>query len=166
MAMRWHAVHAMPRKERLAALNLDNQGFCVFLPLLACTIRHARRVEARHAPLFPRYLFVAFDVGRHRWRSIGGTFGVSALVMDGPSPRPIRRGVVEAIVEAYDGRGSYDFRRELTVGGRLRVLAGPFAETVATLVDRGPDGRVKVLFELFGAPREVTMPAANLIPAA
>ena len=40
------------------------QAFETFQPRQRRTTRHARQFRTREAPLFPRYLFVAFDSGR------------------------------------------------------------------------------------------------------
>ena len=80
---RWYAVHTLPFGERRAAAQLENQDFSAFLPKRQKTIRHARKLSTITAPFFPRYLFVALDLDRHRWRSVNGTIGVSSLVMVG-----------------------------------------------------------------------------------
>jgi len=64
---KWYVVATKPRKEAVAALNLKNQGFCIFLPQMRRTVRHARRTLVRTIPLFPTYLFLeASSAGR--WR--------------------------------------------------------------------------------------------------
>jgi transcription antitermination factor NusG len=50
-----------------------------FWPLPSKTIRLAGRIRFM-APVFLRYLFVAFDLTRDRWRAINGTHGVSTLL--------------------------------------------------------------------------------------
>ena len=60
--MRWYVVHTQPRAEVRALWHLQNQEFRCFLPKFATLRRHARKVEPVNAPLFPRYLFVAFDL--------------------------------------------------------------------------------------------------------
>jgi transcriptional antiterminator RfaH len=50
------------------------------MPLRRKMLRHARKLTAVEAPLFPRYLFISFDPRRDQWRKVNGTFGVSHLV--------------------------------------------------------------------------------------
>ena len=63
-------------RERLAARQLQNQAFDVFLPLRNKSVRHARRIITRKVPLFPGYLFVRMDIDAVRWRAVNGTIGV------------------------------------------------------------------------------------------
>ena len=67
---RWYVVQTQVHAENRAAANLLRQGYEVYLPRYLKRRRHARRVETVPMPLFPRYLFVAFDVMTARWRSI------------------------------------------------------------------------------------------------
>src|SRR5689334_4765272 len=83
---RWFAVNTQPLAEMRAQRNLENQGFRIFTPRRRKMRCHARKMTMIEAPLFPRYLFVAFDPQRDRWRSINSTFGVSQLVMRGETP--------------------------------------------------------------------------------
>ena len=85
----WYVVQTQANAERKAAFHLERQGFAVYLPQYLRRWRHARRTELRPAPFFPRYLFVALDLSRDRWRSVNGTFGVSRLVMEGERPQPV-----------------------------------------------------------------------------
>lgn len=162
---RWFVVHTAPRKELFAADNLARQGFRPFLPRLARTVRHARRTRTVPTALFPRYLFVALDLGRDRWRSLYGTFGVSTVVMDGERPRPVPQGVVEALAEAADAAGVVDYANALQVGDDVRFLKGPFADMVGRLVAMDERGRVGVLLEILGGERVVAATPDALVPA-
>ena len=153
---RWYVVLSQPRKELYAARHLRNQGFRTFLPLVSRRVRHARKTQTVERPFFPRYMFVRLDTSVDRWRPVRSTFGVSALIMDGNRPKPAPIGVVEALHEAFAPRGETDYRERLKVGERVRFLAGPFAETLGTLVELDDDGRVGVLMEMLGAERIVS----------
>src|ERR1700736_4723640 len=103
---RWYVVHTQPKHEARADLNLRRQGFATYLPRYLRKRRHARRNEIVAAPLFPRYLFVAVDLARDRWRVIQSTFGVSHLVVVGGAPLPVPDRVVNAI-RAREDRDGY-----------------------------------------------------------
>ena len=76
--MDWFVVATKPNGERSAEMNLLQQGFDVFFPLIEKTRRHARRVDTVQKPLFPGYLFVQFDSSTTPWRSINGTIGLTS----------------------------------------------------------------------------------------
>ncbi len=165
---RWFAVHSLPHREAGAQQQLENQGFHTFLPRCLKARRHARKLENVLAPIFPRYLFVVLDLDRDRWRSVNGTFGVARLVMmAGNRPQPVPRGVVEALIAWADGRGvlRFDEAGRLTVGQRVRILAGPFAERIGLLQRLDGNGRVRLLLDIMGGRIGVTLPSAALVPA-
>ena len=162
---RWYVAQSQPHKELYAAGNLERIGFETFTPQIARTVRHARMTRRVLRPLFPRYLFVSLDLGKARWRSALGTFGVSTLIMDVDRPKPAPHGVIETLVAAADGRGGFDFRQRLMVGEEVRFLAGPFADKIGRLVEMEEAERVAVLLEILGAPRVVSAAADNLLPA-
>jgi transcriptional antiterminator RfaH len=162
---RWFCVQTQPRKEAMALVNLERQGFRSFLPRLMKTVRHARRRRTVQAPLFPGYLFTALDLDRDRWRPINGSFGVVALVMAGDRPRPVPPGVVESLQALADATGLVDLGPHLTPGGAVRVLTGPFADQLGRLVTLDDRGRATVLLEIMGAARTVSLPSQSLVAA-
>ncbi len=165
---RWFVVHSRPHRESAAKFHLENQGYRTFLPRFLKTRRHARRLDSVLAPFFPRYLFVTLDLGRDRWRSVNGTFGVSRLVMEGERPTPVPRGIVEELIAACDDRDAlrFDASGQLRVGERVRVLAGPFAEQFGLLERLDDHGRVRLLLEIMGGRVSVEVSSEILIPAA
>src|ERR1700674_4632950 len=90
---RWYVVQTLPFREARARVQLESQGFRIFLPRHTKTIRHARRLMTVSAPFFPRYMFVVLDLGRDRWRSINGTFGVASLLTANDRPMAVPVGV-------------------------------------------------------------------------
>ena len=102
---RWYVVRTLAQRERLAARQMSNQGYRVFLPGHLKTRRHARKVETGWAPLFPRYLFTIFDLTHDRWRSINGTFGVERLLTCAQKPQAVPQDLVESLIDAADGDG-------------------------------------------------------------
>jgi len=162
---RWYAVHTQPHHELRAKKHLENQNYQVFLPQRFKTVRHARKLTNVAAPFFPRYLFMRLDLKRHRWRSVNGTIGVTSLVMQGEAPQPVPRGVVEAMLDSLDKRGFLCLVPHLRIGAKVRLVAGPFAEQLATLDRLDDSGRVRVLLEIMGGPVPVQIAREYIIPA-
>jgi transcriptional antiterminator RfaH len=162
---RWYAVNTLPFAEARAEGQLQRQGFRTFQPKRRKTIRHARRLSTVEAPFFPRYLFIVLDLARHQWRSVNGTFGVARLVMRGDQPQPVPHGVVEALIAAVDTRGILQLGDKLQIGGRLRLMAGPFAEQLAVLDHLDDTGRVRVLLDILGRQVAIWTEANNVLPA-
>jgi len=161
---RWYVVYARPHCETRAQGQLENQGFRTFLPKRQQTIRHARKLTSVLAPFFPRYLFVVLDLTRHRWRSIGGTIGVTGLVMQGELPHPVPRGVVEALLASSNALGLLQLRQQLRIGSAVRLAAGPFAERLAILDSLDDSGRIRVLLDILGRQVVVSTGCDNVMP--
>lgn len=162
---RWYAVHSRPRREFHARTQLENQDYRTFLPLGLKTVRHARKLDTVSAPFFPRYLFVALDLTRQRWRSINGTIGVAGLVMQGDTPHPVPQGVVEALVGLTDARGLLQLGRDLRIGDQVRIIAGPFFESLAICERLDDHGRVRVLLDIMGGQVPVQIKRDFLVAA-
>ena len=101
-------------------------------------------------PLFPGYIFVIIDLSKHRWRSINGTFGVTSLIMGAEQPMPVPPHVVEALVASCESRGVVRLDDSLEIGQKVRILSGPFAETLCRLAHLDDRGRVRVLLKIMG----------------
>lgn len=161
---RWYCVMTQPRREAWAFENLARQGFRGWLPLLARTVRHARRVRTVKSALFPRYGFLALDLGRDRWRSVNGTLGVVGLLMDEDRPRPVPPGVVEQLQALADAEGAVRYGLEVVPGQRVRVLTGPLADRLAIVTRLDEKGRVALLLEILGAERSVILDREAVLP--
>jgi transcriptional antiterminator RfaH len=59
--------------------------------------------------VFPRYLFVALDLARDRWRTTQSTFGVCSIVLAGEEPVALSDNVVEDIRASEDDDGYVRF---------------------------------------------------------
>jgi len=160
---RWYVVHTQPNREACADLNLRRQGFRTYLPRYARRRRHARREDTVARPLFPRYVFVALDLARDRWRAIHSTFGVSRLVLASEAPLPVPDGVVDEIRarETGDGLVTLGLPANLGPGSRVRLIEGIFADARGMLERIVDERRVAVLLELLGREvRVLVAPAA------
>lgn len=161
----WSVVSSRVGRERLACAHLRNQGFGVFLPLHRRTARHSRRLRTVLAPLFPGYVFVAFDGSPRLVRAISGTRGVKQLLMCGERPSTLPAGFVEGLAAGADGDGVVCYRSQLSAGDTIEVAAGPFARQVGELLSMDDRGRVTVLLELMSTKVPVATQVSNLLPA-
>jgi transcription antitermination factor NusG len=105
------------------------------------------------APLFPGYIFVILDLSVAPWRRVNGTIGVASLIMGVEQPMPVPPGVVEALVAATESSGTVRLDRDLEIGQKLRILSGPFAETLCRLAELDDKGRVRPTATAYAAVR-------------
>lgn len=154
----WYIVRTHARAEAKAALNLERQGFAIYLPRYLKRRRHARRVEIVQAPLFPRYLFVAIDKATQRWRSIQSTFGVAQLVCNGDDPSAVSAVIVEELRKREDGKGFVQLaRRGFARGEKVRVVEGVFSACLGLFEGMSDNERVTILLDLLGRKVRVVM---------
>ena len=137
----------------------------MFLPQGLKTVRHARKLTNVQAAFFPRYIFVELDLTHHRWRSVNGTFGVRSIVMQGETPHPVPRGIVETMIASVDHNDLLRFERDLKTGSEVRLIAGPFAEQLGILDRLDDSGRIRVLLKIMGGTIPVQVPRNYAIPA-
>lgn len=147
-AARWFAVATQPRRECYAGIHLARQGFQSYIAKRQATVRHARKTQQRTVSYFPGYLFVHLDLLRQRWRSINGTHGVRHLVMQGDRPLPAPPGLIEQMQSMTNAAGYFAPDTALAPGDRVRLLDGPFTNTLATVETMNPDGRVQILMAM------------------
>jgi transcription termination/antitermination protein NusG len=166
MADRWYVASALMGREDLAELNLNRQGFHVWMPRQTRMVRHARRRREKRVPFFPGYVFVSLDVDRQRWRSVNGTFGVHSLIMQGERPLPCPRGLIEGLQALTDDEGIFNVAVGLRQGDTVRVISGPFAELVGTLVRQDGAGRARILLRMMHGEVAVALPVKSLVPVA
>jgi len=163
---RWFVARVLVHQENRAQFNLHRLGFRSFLPRVRRTIRHARRLQETLRPLFPGYIFIIIDLSKHRWRSVNGTFGVASLIMGAEHPRPVPAGVVEGLIASCEGGATIYLEDSLEVGQKVRILSGPFAETLCRLAHLDDRGRVRVLLEIMGMEVAAQLDRSAIAPAA
>jgi transcriptional antiterminator RfaH len=161
---RWYVVQTHPQSESRAEFNLRRQGFDAYLPRYKRSRRHGRKVEMVARPLFPRYLFVGFDLARDRWRAIYSTFGVSHLIFAGEEPAAIADDIVEEIRarEGEDGYVTLRLPEGVSPGSRVRIVDGLFADATGVLERIADDRRVAILLDLLGRKTRVFVPVASV----
>ena len=161
---RWFVARVHPHRENSAQFNLDRLGFRSFAPRVRRTVRHARKLRNVLAPLFPGYIFLILDLSKDRWRAVNSTFGVASLIMGAEQPMPAPCGVVEALVIS-ESSGLVSLENGLEIGQKVRILSGPFAETLCRLAHLGDRGRVRVLLEIMGMEVAAQLDRSAIAPA-
>lgn len=161
---RWYVAYTRTGMERLAQGHLERQGFSVYLPRRLKQRRHARRVDTIAVPLFPRYIFVAFDTSADRWQAVNGTHGVSNLVGAGEHPSAVPGGVIEAIREREDAEGLVNIGDpdRFAPGEAVEITQGALADQVGIFKCANDNQRVTLLLDLLGRETEIQLPAAAI----
>jgi hypothetical protein len=71
----------------------------------------------------------------------------------------------EALVASCESRGVVRLDDGLEIGQKVRILSGPFAETICRLADLDDRGRVRVLLEIMGMEVAAQLDRSAIGPA-
>jgi transcriptional antiterminator RfaH len=157
----WYAVRTQAAAESKADANLRHQGFETFLPRFRKLRSHARKVETVLAPVFPRYLFVKFDIDAQAWRCINGTFGVASLVSFGLLPSAVPSNIIAAIRGSCDEADVMDLPQpSFKPGQPVLIERGPMADLVGLFERISGERQVVLLVEMLGRALRVALPFA------
>lgn len=164
---RWYLLASKPREEERARINLEQQGYSTYLPIVKRERRRSGKSAIKTEPLFPRYLFIQLDRENDNWAPIRSTFGVSGLVGFGSRHTnyiPIPDSVVEQLRSHEDEHGLHQLEKAnwFSKGDCVTVTSGPFAEISGVfLMDDGLH-RSMVLIEMLGKQQHITVESAQL----
>ena len=158
----WYLVQVKPNGYRLAERNLLRQGFTCFQPMARATERRGAHFRPVSRPLFPGYLFVAFDPARAPWRKINSTAGVARLLSLGNVPQEVPRGLVAELRARLDAGGHVNIADNLEVGDRVDIQSGPFAGFLGEVARLAPEARAHLLVDLMGRQARFTAQLAEL----
>lgn len=158
----WFLAQLKPNCASIAEKNLRQQGFETFLPLEEQTRQHKGKFVTTSRPLFPGYIFVAFDITHGLWRAVKSTYGITRLVSFGQQPATVPPDLVAQLILSCDGNGKLLPSQILKSGDQVTLTKGPFANFVAEVVKIAPDRRVWVLMNIMGAQTRVAVGADQL----
>jgi transcriptional antiterminator RfaH len=162
----WYLVYTKPRQERVAADNLERQGFETYVPWYRQVRRRAGRRAACIEPLFPRYLFIRLDTSGENWSPIRSTIGVTSLVRFGMEPAVVPLDLVTLLRSREGDDGLHRLPcRDFRAGDRVRLREGPLEGYQAIFLARNGEERVVVLMDIVGKRTRVVANAADLEPA-
>lgn len=158
----WFLAQLKPNCANIADKNLKRQGFKTFLPLEEETRQRNGRFVTTMRPLFPGYIFVAFDVSRGFWRTVNSTYGITRLVSFGKEPAAVPLDLVSQLMLRCDAQGKLLPPQLLKPGDQVTMTKGPFTNFVAEVEKITPDQRVWVLMEIMGAQTRVAIGADQI----
>ena len=154
----WYVAFTRPRMEQTARVNLERQGFDVYLPLLkTCSVTDGGLQPIFH-PLFPRYVFVSPATARQSLSTVRSTKGVRSLVGFGNGPTRVPEEILLWLREFERKRNQADLSElsPIRPGARVRMRARAM-NGIEGLVVSVAKHRVSFLLELLGREKVVTV---------
>jgi transcriptional antiterminator RfaH len=165
MSKEWFILQFKSNSHHQATKNLNRQGFETFLPLHDTTFRKSSRFINTVQPLFPGYMFIAFDRAETNWHKINYTYGVSRLITFNSNLKSIPTTFVNSLMKRYDLSGKLLPIKKFKEGDQVKVLKGPFANFIATVETYEADHRIWILMDIMGRKTKIQTPSDTLEPS-
>jgi len=157
---KWYVIQIKYKQEKIAIENLEAQGFEVYYPL---TSRLSKTGKELLSPFFSGYMFVAFDIGKDRWRSICGTQGVyKLLTATDKNVTALPKGFIESMIKRTDENGVMRLNvfdavlKKFEVGQEVEIMEGPFKMYRGT-VEQVEKNKISILFSLLGRKNSIKL---------
>ena len=156
----WYAVATKSRDEEIAKVNLERQGYLVFLPTISLKKRRRGHWTPVTEPLFPGYLFISLIFGDDDPAPIRSTVGCVGLVRFGQTYTPVPSELITSLQVAAD-TGS-DTLAPFQSGDAVRLMSGPFVGLEA-IFDMAKGGeRAQILLEVLGRVQRLVVETDSL----
>lgn len=165
-AIGWFCVRCKPRQESVAAGQLSGlEGVELLFPRVRRRRRGKDGAKDVIEPLFPGYLFAAFDAAELSG-PVQHTRGVLHLVRRSGKAVPVEPRVIEELRSVGPGAVLDAIDALPAPGERVRVLRGIFeGEQGEVLRLAEPARRVAILLQLLGADQVVELSTDDVGPA-
>jgi transcription antitermination factor NusG len=121
--MSWYALRVKSKHEKQVDLILQMKSISSFTPLFYACHQWADRKKVVHLPLFPGYVFCAFDSSQRNL--VMQTPGVIDVVTFGRVPAPIDDSEIQALQTLVASGCKAEPLSSLVVGRRAIIIAGP-----------------------------------------
>lgn len=162
----WYLIYTKSKKENLAKVNLERQGYPIYLPLMRTPRRRSGRRSISIEPMFPRYLFIRLDTESDNWSPIRSTLGVSNIVRFGMWPTPVPDDLVETLRERDDSSGVQQIPlHTFEEGQKVRIEEGPFMGYEGIYLAKTSSERVLILLDIIGKSARAQVDVDHLGPA-
>ena len=161
---KWLLVYTKAREEQRAKKNLENQGFEIFLPMIAfAKLSQSKSITTK--AMFPRYLFVKINTELDKWNRIKSTRGVSHLVVFGQRLAEIPNQVIAYLKSGADENDIFRqkiTRQEFQKGDKLVIEKGMFKDKEATFLAKKSKERVRILLRFVNHLITADIPASDV----
>lgn len=153
----WYVAYTKPRLEHVAQVNLEQQGFRVYLPRFKTLVRKTGCPAAvTYPPMFPRYVFFQPQRPEQSLATVRSTRGVSTLLRFGNLAAMLDDCALNGIQQAEEIRNTADLTPtgRFKPGSQVRFAQGPL-QGLEALVQTTANKRITLLLDILGRPTTV-----------
>lgn len=161
-AAHWYLLHCKPQQQARAQWHLGHQGFDCYTPQHPVKRIAKGKVETRHEPLFPGYVFINLHE-QSNWQAVRCTRGVNKVVSFNGMPHPVPDELIAGLQQrlATPAEPAPLFK----TGERVVITEGCFKHIEAIVKSVKADERVIVLMKILQTEQALEMTPAQLSKA-
>lgn len=146
---KWYAVWTRSRHEFVAAIEIEQKGFSIFLPTVERLSRRKDRRKVITAPLFPGYLFVKTEMNVENYIQIARSVGVANVVgYHMGHAEAVKDEEIQSIQILLEGKVPIEKHVYIPAGSSVRVLSGPFKGVVGIVLEHRGKRKLVVQVDL------------------
>lgn len=160
--MGWYAVRIKSRQEKVVSTRLSALRVPHFLPLYPEARQLSDRKQASNFPLFPGYIFIQIDPLSNVRLTILMRPGVVGVVGNAKGPLPIPYKEIESIRRLLQSGVPCSSQPLLNRRDHIRVIRGPLAGMLGTLIRVGSKCQLIISIQLIGRSVAVTVADSDL----
>ena len=167
MDKQWYVVntysgHENKVKEKLEmraqSMDMKDYIFRVIVPKQKIIEEKDGQTKEKIKKMFPGYILVEMVMSDEAWYVVRNTPGVTGFIGSsgkGAKPTPLQPYEVDNILNNM-GMSRLDVNKELEVGGKVKIVSGPFSGMFGTIdsVDAA-NQKIMLLVDLFGQETSV-----------
>jgi len=125
----WYVIQTKSGDEERADMNLFQQGYKTYLPLVKKHVSKRRYPQRITDPMFPGYMFISLDdsINGDDFSPVKSTRGVMHIVLFGNKPAKLKDGIIEMLQDQESEDNLHHIEKtEYEEGQEVRIKAGAF----------------------------------------
>ena len=138
---KWYLIKTKQKQENTAIINLENQGFSTYCPLV--------KINKKNVVLFPGYIFIYLDEHNDNWLPIRSTKGVIDFVRFGLNFAQVSDDIIEYIrVNQANSEEKLKKLSKFKEGDKVRIIDGVFKNCIAIFKSYKSEERIILLMNI------------------
>jgi len=153
---KWYLVKTKPRQENTAIINLENQGFSTYCPIV--------KITKKNVALFPGYIFIYLDEHNDNWSPIRSTKGVINFVRFGLNFAQVPEHIIEYIrVNQANSEEKLKKLSKFKDGDKVQIVDGVFKNCIAIFKSYKSEERIILLMKVLGQEQAINIKQELLV---
>ena len=144
----WAIAQTKPKQEYRAQINLNNQGFDCYLPVIERQKFQRNAWVSCKEVYFSNYIFIFLDSLSSNLSKINNTFGISRLLVnkDLSIPYLLDQDYIDFLKHNIDNKGIEN--NGIREGSKVYITKGKLSNFTAIFLEKSSNARSKILISL------------------